>query len=99
MLRFPHTRKKQQGLPLSMATAMLSPSTELLSGETAITLLKPTAAIQLIREGHGRSGCGLCLHLPRGARIEICGEGFSARTVQVRCDGRSYFVLLSSILA
>jgi len=81
-----------------MATVMLAPVTELLTSENAITLRKPTAAIQIIREGHGRSRCGMCLHLPRGAQVEICGEGFSARTVQVRSDDHYYFVLVSSVL-
>jgi len=81
-----------------MTNAMLSPVTELFGRHNSVMLRRRTAAIQITREGHGRSRCGMCLHLLPGAEVEICGEGFSARTVQVRSDGVYYFVLVSSVL-
>jgi hypothetical protein len=81
-----------------MATAILSPLPELAFSENTITLRRATAAIRIVPEEYGRSRFGICMHLPAGARIEICGMGFSKRTVQVRSEGFSYFVLLKSVL-
>ena len=82
-----------------MATAILSPFPNPAVYENTITLRRATAAIRIVPEEYGRSRFGLCMHLPAGARIEICGMGFSERTVQVRSEGFSYFVLLKSVLA
>ena len=81
-----------------MTTAMLSPVTELFGRHNSFLLRRRIAAVQITREGHGRSRCGMCLHLPPGAEVKIFGEGFSAQTVQVRSDGHYYFVLRSTVL-
>ena len=59
--------------------------------------MRPVTAIQAFPGADGRWQVGLCVRLAPGARMEICGPGFSPRTVLARCDGAFYFVLRESV--
>jgi hypothetical protein len=59
--------------------------------------VKPVTAFQAFPSPNGHWGIGLCVRLAPGARIEICGPGFSARTVLAQSEGAFYFVLLDSV--
>jgi hypothetical protein len=59
--------------------------------------VKPLTAFQAFPGPNGHWGIGLCVHLAPGAPIEICGPGFSARTVLAQSEGAFYFVLLESV--
>jgi hypothetical protein len=39
------------------------------------------------------------MQLPRGATLEVCGDGFNERTVKVRTNNRYYFVFRQDIEA
>jgi hypothetical protein len=71
----------------------------LVSQRKTVSLRKRTAAIQVVSGSAGAKELGMCLHLPQGSVLEVCGEGFSDGTVQVRWSGSSYFVLLESVLS
>jgi hypothetical protein len=62
------------------------------SGRPRINLLKHIAAIQLDRTENGSEKLGLVSQLPQGAELDICGDGFSARTAKVRWAGQLNFV-------
>jgi hypothetical protein len=40
---------------------------------------------------------GAISHLPEGAELALCGEGFNAATLKVRWEGQSYFVFVQDI--
>ena len=63
----------------------------------AYTLSRKIPAVQLIQmDGpHGRLG-GI-VHLPMGARLDICGDGYNESTVKVRCEETFYFVFLDDL--
>jgi len=68
--------------------------------ERSHTLSKPISGIQLLPvEGkQGRLGrLGNVLQLARGSHLELCGGGYDARTVKVRCEGKFYFVFLQDL--
>ena len=58
-------------------------------GKTFV-LRKDIAAIQALGSGGGRPGMG-------GLQVEVCGSGFSERTVKVRTNGDSFFVLRQNV--
>jgi hypothetical protein len=60
--------------------------------KTYYVLPKNTCAIQIIPDGYDRTRMGTLLRLPEGARIEVNGEGFDARTIRVAWEGNSYYV-------
>jgi len=62
---------------------------------TAVTFI---TAIQAFSGTDGRWQTGLCVRLSSGAPIEICGPGFSSRTVLARSEGSYYFVLRDSVV-
>lgn len=59
--------------------------------------VRPVTAFQAFPSPNGHWGIGLCVRLAPGAPIEICGPGFSARTVLAQSEGAFYFVLLDSV--
>jgi hypothetical protein len=61
--------------------------------------VRPVTAIQAFPGADGRWQTGLCVRLPRGAPLEICGPGFSSRTVLAQSEGAFYFVLRASVLS
>ena len=66
-------------------------------GATRPAAVRPVTAFQAFPSPNGHWGIGLCVRLPPGAPIEICGPGFSARTVLAQSEGAFYFVLLDSV--
>ena len=62
-----------------------------------ITLSKNIAAIAIEGSEEGRPRCGLIAQLPKGAQLEVVGDGFNNRTATVRCHHQSYFVFLQDI--
>jgi hypothetical protein len=60
--------------------------------------VRPVTAIQAFPCLNGHWRIGLCVRLAPGARMEICGPGFSPRTVLAQFEGAFYFVLLDSVM-
>jgi hypothetical protein len=67
--------------------------------ERSYTLSRAVAAIQLVSPGgHGTKGrLGSVSQLRPGSVLDLCGDGYDARTVKVRCDGSFYFVFLQDV--
>jgi hypothetical protein len=82
-----------------MAAASLSAFPGCLLDNRTITLYKKTAALQVFPQENGHPRLGLFIDLTPGSQLEICGEGFTQKTVQVRVEGRYYYVLRNSILS
>jgi hypothetical protein len=40
---------------------------------------------------------GAISHLPEGAELTLCGEGFNETTLKVRWEGQSYFIFVQDI--
>jgi hypothetical protein len=55
------------------------------------------AAIQACCARHGAPELGAISHLPEGAELEFCGDGFNEGTLKVRWEGQSYFVFMQDI--
>jgi hypothetical protein len=55
------------------------------------------AAIQACCTRDGAPELGAISHLPEGAELEFCGDGFNESTLKVRWEGQSYFVFLQDI--
>jgi len=67
------------------------------SGRTYL-LPKNIPAIQITPEGEGEQArLGLIIQLPEGAELDVCGNGFDAKTAKVRCNGALYFVFLEDL--
>ena len=60
--------------------------------QKARVLPKVISGIQVISAEDGRSRLGMVAQLPQNAQLEICGEGFDDRTVQVRWLNADYVV-------
>ena len=45
----------------------------------------------------GAPELGAISHLPDGAELTFCGEGFNEATLKVRWEGQSYFVFVQDI--
>ena len=58
-----------------------------------VSLVKCISAVQLVPKEDGRGAkLGLFSQLPAGIILEICGDGFTDRTVKVRANDLYYFV-------
>jgi hypothetical protein len=55
------------------------------------------AAIQACCARDGAPELGAISHLPEGAELEFCGDGFNESTFKVRWEGQSYFVFMQDI--
>jgi len=55
------------------------------------------AAIQASYAREGEPELGTISHLPEGAELEFCGDGFNESTLKVRWEGQSYFVFWQDI--
>jgi hypothetical protein len=55
------------------------------------------AAIQASCARGGAPELGAISHLPEGAELEFCGDGFNESTLKVRWEGQSYFVFIDDI--
>jgi hypothetical protein len=64
--------------------------------ETTITAPNDISALEI---GATESGARLrqLVPIPKGACLEICGDGFNQRTVKTRYDGRFFFVFLRDL--
>jgi hypothetical protein len=63
-----------------------------------ITLSKTIAAVNICKGDDGSARMGLIAQLPKGADLEICGEGFNERTLKVRWENQLYFVFSQDIV-
>src|SRR3954451_16622500 len=61
-----------------------------------ITVPQDIAALELLPTPSG-AHAGRLTPVPKGARLEICGRGFTERTIQVRWEGRLGFVFLQDV--
>jgi hypothetical protein len=65
--------------------------------ERSYALSRTIAGIQLV-PGEGKQGrLGNVSQLRPGSLLELCGDGYDARTVKVRCEGDFYFVFLQDL--
>ncbi|MGI8958504.1 MAG: hypothetical protein ACR2IV_01820 [Bryobacteraceae bacterium] len=55
------------------------------------------AAIQASGAGSGGPELGAISHLPEGAELTLCGDGFNETTTKVRWEGQFYFIFLQDI--
>lgn len=67
--------------------------------ERSQTLSRTIAGIQLVPVDAKQGRLGNVSQLASGSRLDLCGEGYDARTVKVRCDGSFYFVFLQDLEA
>lgn len=54
-------------------------------------------AIPVSRASIGGPELGAISHLPEGAELTLCGEGFNQATLKVRWEGQSYFIFAQDI--
>lgn len=64
----------------------------------ALILQKDIAAIRVSSDRRGRPCLGLMERLARGSEVQVCGEGFSKGTVNVRAGDQHYYVLRSNVV-
>jgi hypothetical protein len=62
-----------------------------------VVLSRKASAVQLETRANGTPKLGLICQLPPGARVELCGDGYSDRTVKVRYRDNLYFVFRNDI--
>lgn len=62
-----------------------------------IVLSRRASAVQLETRANGAQKLGLICQLPPGAHVELCGDGYSDRTVKVRYKDNFYFVFRNDI--
>ncbi|HEY6988111.1 MAG TPA: hypothetical protein VH369_07000 [Bryobacteraceae bacterium] len=60
-------------------------------------LTTPISAIEILPRENDRPKLGLLSHLPAGALLHVCGDGFDARTAKVCVNGQYYFVFRQEI--
>ncbi len=65
--------------------------------EGTYTLLRDIPALQLVVTDEGVARAGSVLQLPKGADLQVFGEGFNERTVKVQWQERFYFVFLQDL--
>jgi hypothetical protein len=61
------------------------------------TLSRRIPAVQLVQIEGPKAQLGPLVQLPKGAQLDLCGDGFDERTVKVRCDTSFYFVFLEDL--
>ncbi len=57
------------------------------------------AAIQALRAQDGRTELAAISHLPAGAELTFCGDGFNETTVKVSFEGQFFFVFVQDVLS
>ena len=57
-----------------------------------LVLSKTISALKLVCDESGRTREYVLTQLPSKSVLELCGDGFNSRTVQVRSGGATYFV-------
>jgi hypothetical protein len=69
------------------------------TGATRAVLNRCIAAVQVESRGTDTAKAGVVRQLHPGMKLAVCGSGFSAQTVKVRCDdGGVYFVFAEDLL-
>jgi hypothetical protein len=63
----------------------------------AYTLSDDITAMQILPLNDSGARLSPVSRLPRGARIQACGEGFDDRTLKVEYQGQYYFVFLDDL--
>lgn len=63
-----------------------------LSVRSSCTLSRNITAIRLEGNRAGKAKLGPILRLPAGSSLDVCGDGFSPRTVKVHHCNSYYFV-------
>ena len=61
-----------------------------------LTISKDIFALELL-PASGGSHSGGVRRVPKGAYLQVCGQGFNDRTIQVRWEGRLCFVFLQDV--
>lgn len=61
-------------------------------------LSRKASAVQFESRPNGATKLGLICQLPPGAEVELCGDGYSDRTVKVRYKDHFYFVFRNDIV-
>ena len=62
----------------------------------SFTASKDIFALELVPASNGSHSGGV-RRVPKGAYLQVCGNGFNERTVQVRWEGRLCFVFLQDV--
>lgn len=60
-------------------------------------LVRNASALQLETLANGTPRLGLMCQFPSGTQVELCGDGYSERTVKVRYKDNFYFVFRNDI--
>jgi hypothetical protein len=61
-----------------------------------VTVSKDIAALELLPTRNG-AHTGRITPVPQGTCLEVCGHGFTERTIRVRWEGRLGFVFLQDV--
>jgi len=69
---------------------------EFVSVEGTVIVPKDVPAMELVPAENG-ARLGQIALLRKGTPVDICGSGFSERTVKVRSENRFYFIYLQDI--
>ena len=64
--------------------------------QQTITVLNEISALELISNISG-SHSRQITPVPKGACLQVCGQGYNERTIQVRWEGRLCFVFLQDV--
>jgi hypothetical protein len=62
----------------------------------SFTASKDIFALELVPASNGSHSGGV-RRVPKGANLQVCGNGFNERTIQVRWEGRLCFVFLQDV--
>ena len=62
-----------------------------------VVLTRKASAVQLETIANGTPKLGLICQFPPGTQVELCGDGYSERTVKVRYRDNFYFVFRNDI--
>lgn len=65
--------------------------------ERSQTLRRTIAGIQLVPLDGKKGRLGNVSQLVSGSRLDLCGDGYDARTVKVRCGKSFYFVFIQDL--
>src|SRR3982751_6078283 len=72
------------------------PNSDSLSAQRTIIVSQEIAALELLPTSSG-AHAGCLTPVPQGTRLEVCGRGFTERTIQVRWEGRLGFIFLQDV--
>ncbi|HSU31293.1 MAG TPA: hypothetical protein VLJ11_08655 [Bryobacteraceae bacterium] len=63
----------------------------------SLTISRDIFALELLPANSGAHSGGI-RRVPKGAYLQVCGQGFNDRTIQVRWEGRLCFVFLQDVV-